>query len=60
MFSMHALGILISSAAMALNHLIVSKHRNCATALGFLIYHLVAPTVLGIIFMGIWGTPGKI
>ena len=59
-FPIYALGILLSAAAIALNNLIVSKHRDCATALGFSIYHLVAPTALGIIFMGIWGTPGKI
>ena len=59
-FSIYALGILLSSAAIAFNNLIVSKHRDCATTLGFSIYHLVAPTALGIICMGIWGTPGNI
>jgi len=59
-FSIYALGILLSSAAIALNNLIVSKHRDCATALGFSIYHLVAPTTLGIIIMGISEIPESI
>ena len=59
-FSIYALGILLSSAAIALNNLIVSKHRDCATALGFSIYHLVAPTLLGIFFMGIKENPENI
>lgn len=59
-FSIYALGILVSSFAIALNNLIVSKHRDCATALGFSLYHLVAPTALGIICMVIWGTSENI
>ena len=59
-FSIYALGILISSAVIALNNLIVSKHRDCATTLGFSIYHLVAPAALGFLFMGISETPENI